>query len=273
MGTGGQLTLSQALGLGALQGVTEFLPISSSGHLVLAQNLWPGLEDPSLLFNTVMHLGTTAAIVVVLRRRVVALLRAALRLPFPSGRRAHSVDLRWIGLILLGSIPTAVIGLGLRDPVEAMQTRPAAVGVALLVTAAILFAVNRHGRRSRGPEDLGWVDALLVGSAQGLAVIPGISRSGATVAAGLFRNTRADVAVEFSMLLSIPAVLGANLLEGARASSELSLEAAPLLAGLVAAFVAGAVSLKALQWVVGQRRLFGFAAYCGVVGLGAMTLG
>jgi undecaprenyl-diphosphatase len=269
------LTLSQALGLGVLQGVTEFFPISSSGHLVLAQNLWPGLEDPSLLFNVVVHLGTTAAIVVVLRRRVAALLRAAVVLPFTStGRRADPVEVRWIGLIILASIPTAAIGLALRGVVGGMQTRPGWVGVALLVTAATLFGVNRYGRRARGAAELGWLDAVIVGVTQGLAVIPGLSRSGVTVAAGLVRHTRAEVAVEFSMLISIPAILGANLLEGARAgTSQLSLDAAPLLVGLIAAFVAGALSLKVLQWAVSQRRLAGFAVYCGVLGLGALSLG
>ena len=268
------MTLSQALGLGVLQGVTEFLPISSSGHLVLAQNLWPGLDDPSLLFNVVVHLGTTAAILVVLRRRVAALLRAALRLPFTRAAEwADSPDLRWLGLIVLASVPTAVIGLSLRSLVEGMQTLPAAVGVSLLVTAGILLAVNRRGRRARGAEDLGWVDAVIVGSAQGLAVIPGISRSGATVAAALFRDTRAEVAVEFSMLISVPAIVGANLLEGVRAgTTQLSVGAAPLLVGLGAAFVAGALSLKVLQWAVRGRRLSGFAVYCALAGLGAIAL-
>jgi undecaprenyl-diphosphatase len=155
-----------------------------------------------------------------------------------------------------------------------MQTKPAAVGAALLVTAGILAVADRVGDRSREESELRWVDAVIVGAAQGLGVIPGISRAGATVTAALVRNTRAEVAVEFSMLISIPAVLGANLLEGTRAGAgALSAQGIPLLVGFVAAFLVGALSLNALRWVVGRRKLLPFAAYCGLVGLGALSLG
>jgi undecaprenyl-diphosphatase len=267
------LTLSQALGLGVLQGVTEFLPISSSGHLVLAQNLWPGLTGSHLLFDVVVHLGTVGAIVWVFRRRVMRLFLALWALTVGGGPKSP-VDARWLGLIVVASVPTALIGLVLRGVVEKMQIEPAAVGAALLVTAGFLFAADRVGNRSREESELGWVDAVVVGAAQGLGVIPGISRAGATVAAALARNTRAEVAVEFSMLISIPAVLGANLLEGTRAGvGELSAQAVPLLVGFIAAFFVGALSLNALRWVVGRRKLLPFAAYCGVVGLGALSLG
>jgi undecaprenyl-diphosphatase len=267
------LTLSQALGLGVLQGVTEFLPISSSGHLVLAQNLWPGLAGSHLLFDVVVHLGTLGAIVWVFRHRVMRLLRALWTFVLGGGPGA-SVDMRWLGLIVVASVPTALIGLALRAIVEGMQTKPAAVGLALLVTAGLIGVADRVGDRSRGESELRWADALVVGVAQGLGVIPGISRAGATVAAALMRNTRAEVAVEFSMLISIPAVLGANLLEGTRAGAgELSAQGVPLLIGFFAAFLVGAASLNALRWVVGRRKLLPFAAYCGVVGLGALGLG
>lgn len=271
--TGGRLTLLQALGLGVLQGVTEFLPISSSGHLVLAQNLWPGLDGSFLVFDVFVHLGTVVAILWVLRRRVGALLRAMWTIVL--GRAAWgSADVRWLGLILLASVPTALLGLGLRDVVEGMQVRPAAVGAALLVTAAVLYASERRGNRRRGPEELGWVDAVVVGAAQGLAVIPGISRSGATVGTALVRDTAPEAAVEFSMLISVPAVLGANLYEGVRAGlAELTAQATPLGVGFFAAFVAGALSLQALRWAVARRKLLPFAAYCGAVGLGALILG
>jgi undecaprenyl-diphosphatase len=267
------LTLLQALGLGVLQGVTEFLPISSSGHLVLAQNLWPGLDGSFLLFDVFVHLGTVLAIVWVLRRRVGALVHAMWTIVL--GRAVwNSADVRWLGLILLASVPTALLGVGLRGLAEGMQIRPAAVGAALLVTAAVLYGSERRGNRRRGPEELGWVDAVVVGTAQGLAVIPGISRSGATVGAALVRDTAPEAAVEFSMLISIPAVLGANLYEvGGAGLAELTAQAAPLSAGFFAAFVAGALSLKALRWAVVRRRLLPFAVYCVVAGVGALSLG
>lgn len=265
------MTLSQALGLGALQGVTEFLPISSSGHLVLARSLWSGADSPQLLFDVVVHLGTLAAIVLILHRRIAALLIALLQLP---RRGADSPDVRWIGLIALACVPTALIGYGMRDWVEGMQTHPAWVGAALMVTAALLLWADRFPSPSRGHAEVGWADALVVGVVQGLAVIPGISRSGATVVAALSRDVRGDAAVEFSMLISIPAVIGANLLEGSRVGmGALSAEAGPLVVGFISALLAGAVSLRALMWAVQRRRLRPFAAYCAVVGLAAVTLG
>jgi undecaprenyl-diphosphatase len=253
--------------------VTEFLPISSSGHLVLAQNLWPSLHGSFLLFDVFLHLGTVLAILWVLRRRVGALLHAMWTVVL--GRAAwNSADVRWLGLILLASVPTALLGLGLRDVAEGMQVRPNAVGAALLVTAAVLFASERRGNRRRGGEELGWVDAVAVGVAQGLSVIPGISRSGATVGTALVRDTAPEAAVEFSMLISVPAVLGASLYEGARAGlAELSAQAAPLAVGFLAAFAAGALALQALRWAVVRRRLMPFAVYCAAVGLGALSLG
>jgi undecaprenyl-diphosphatase len=265
------VTLSEALGLGIVQGATEFLPISSSGHLVLVRSLWPGADSPQLLFDVVVHLGTLAAIVLILRRRIAALVVALVELP---RRGTDSPDARWLGLIALSCVPTAVIGYALRSWVEGMHSRPAWVGAALLVTALLLLSADRFPHPTRGHAEIGWVDAVLVGIVQGFAVIPGISRSGATVVAALSRGVRGDAAVEFSMLISIPAVLGANVLEGMRAGvSSISAEAGPLSVGFVAALVAGALSLKALMWAVRQRRLRPFAAYCALVGIGAVVLG
>jgi undecaprenyl-diphosphatase len=269
------VTLSQALGLGVLQGLTEFLPISSSGHLALAQHALPGGEGPSLLFNVVVHLGTLLAIAFVLRRRLLQLAAAAVGLsrardPSPD----EAVARRWLWLIVVASVPTALLGLGAREIVEAMNARPAWVGGALLCTGAILWGSERFGRRERGDAELGVADALVVGVAQGFGVLPGISRSGVTIGAALWRGVRGDTAVELSILISIPAVLGANLLEISRAGgAALRADLAPLVCGFVAAFGAGYLSLRALQWVVMRRRLLPFAAYCGLLGAGAIALG
>ncbi|MBW2281223.1 MAG: undecaprenyl-diphosphate phosphatase [Deltaproteobacteria bacterium] len=267
------MTLLQALLLGVLQGVTEFLPISSSGHLALVQRLMPDISTPFLLFEVVVHLGTLCAIGLVLRARILALLVAA-RSFLPGSTAGDPVDRRWILLIAVASLPTAAIGLALRGPVEGALHRPALVGVALLVTAVILLLSERLGRRKRGPEDLGVVDALWIGVAQGLAVFPGISRSGATIAAGLWRDARGEVAVEFSLLVSIPAVAGATLLVALTADGRLQAsDLAPLAVGFVSAFAAGVLALRALQWAVAKRKLLPFAGYCGLVGAGAIALG
>ena len=268
------MTLSQALLLGILQGATEFLPVSSSGHLALAQNLMPGLTGELLLFDVVVHLGTLLAIAVLLRRRVWGLLMAGVSLLPGVGSGGREADRRWLGLILAGSVPTALIGLGLRDTTEALLEWPAGVGVALLVTALLLVLSERMGARTRGADSLRISDALICGIAQGLAVIPGISRSGATVAAALFRGADGAVAVEFSLLLSMPAVAGAALLVALESAGRVSADqVAPLAVGFGAAFLTGMAAVRALQWIVVRRRLLPFAIYCTLVGAGAILVG
>ena len=267
------MTVQQAIGLGALQGATEFLPISSSGHLVLAQNAIPGLVGPLLLFDVVVHLGTLFAILIVYRRRVGRLLVALFS--FTSGRIvADPVERRWLWLLAAGSLPTAAIGLGLKDTTEQLLERPAPVGAALLVTAAILVLSERFGRRTRDAAQIGLLDALVIGAAQGLAVIPGISRSGATVGAALGRHVDAEAAVEFSLLLSIPAISGAGLLLFLEHAGSLSAaDLIPLAVGFTVALGTGLLALQALKWAVTRRKLFPFAIYCVFAGLLAMFWG
>jgi undecaprenyl-diphosphatase len=269
------LTLLEAFALGALQGATEFLPVSSSGHLVLAKHLVSAeaLGGSVLIFDLVVHLGTLGAIVLVLRERIGRLVRAGFSL-LPGGPEAAATDRRWIGLLLLGSVPTALIGLALRDPVEAMHERVVWVGAALLLTALLLAISERLGRRERGASSLRWADALWIGTVQGFAVIPGISRSGSTVAAALVRDVDGETSVEFSMLLSLPAIAGASFLEFLRAGpAQLVAGIAPLLIGFVTAFAIGIAALKLLQWIVVRRKLMPFAVYCAILGLGVIGLG
>jgi len=270
------LTIPQALALGVLQGATEFLPVSSSGHLALAEHLISGGERPALIFDIVLHLATLLAIVLVLRERLFELIRAALSY-FWSGEADENTRIhrRWIWLLAAASVPTALIGLSMRDVVGDARLNPSWIGAALLVTAALLVVTERAGARNRGPGDLGIVDAIWIGTAQGLAVMPGISRSGSTIAAAITRGTDSRTAVEFSMLVSIPAILGANVLELSQGGGMASLESdlVPFGVGFVAAFVTGFLSLKALQWLVERRHLLPFAVYCTLLGLGVIALG
>ena len=268
------VTVLEALALGILQGATEFLPVSSSGHLALAERLLARQSLSGLLFDVIVHLGTVLAILLVLRRRVSRLARALLALAPGSAARADETDRRWLLLLAAGSLPTAAIGLALREVALRVHAEPAWVGICLIATALILVSSERRGSRSRGAAELGLLDALLVGTVQGLAVLPGISRSGSTVGAALWRDADAETAVEFSMLLSVPAVLGANFLEIARAGlGAVQAELLPLVVGFGTAFASGALCLKALQWVVGHRKLRPFAAYCAVIGMGAIAFG
>ena len=162
----------------------------------------------------------------------------------------------------------------MKDMVEPMSESPRTVGFFLCVTAVLLVLAERLGQRTRERADLRVSDALLIGFVQGLAVLPGVSRSGATISVALWRDARPDVAVGFSLLVSIPAIVGANLLVLLEGAGELGVsDLAPFGVGFAAAFGSGYLSLHALQWVVARRRLLPFAGYCGALGVGAIAFG
>ncbi|MFQ5698347.1 MAG: undecaprenyl-diphosphate phosphatase [Myxococcota bacterium] len=268
------MTLVQAVALGVLQGVTEFLPISSSGHLALAQTLLGRNPEAALLFSVVLHLGTTAAILWVLRARVGRLVGALYSLRRPSALDPGlATERRWLGLIVVASIPTGLAGLGLRHFVEDMSQRPVWIGLAFLLTMALLLSAERIGARRRGAEALTALDALCVGCAQSVGILPGVSRSGSTITVALWRDATPEVAVEFSILISVPAILGANLLELLSGGAQATAGALALGVGFTASLLTGVAALHALVWVVRERRLTGFALYCGVLGLGAILVG
>ena len=293
------MTIAQALLLGVLQGATEFLPISSSGHLVLVPWLlgWPA---PGLAFDAVVHWGTALAIIIYFWRDWVALFLAALRflgaalgrlrtslspgqLPVredvsgPGGPHAGSqasVAARQAWFILLGTLPAGFIGYLLEDFFENMFSRPAAAAVFLLVTAALLVASERYGRRERDLDTLTWPDAVLIGLAQALAILPGISRSGSTIAAGLARGLRRTAAARFSFLLATPIVLGAGVFKvldlvqaGGLSAQVPALEVGDLVAGVVAL---GCIHF--LMRYLQSRRLYPFAVYCAGAGVACLLI-
>jgi undecaprenyl-diphosphatase len=274
------VNLFQALLLGILQGASEFLPISSSGHLVLVPWLlnWPA---PGLTFDAVVHWGTAAAVVAYFWRDWVTLVGAAIhtlretgffrRNPVSRGAEPSqgSTDARLAWLILLGTIPAAVIGYLFDDFFETMFARPVAAAGFLLVTAALLTASERIGRREHDLDSLTWSDALLVGLAQALAIFPGVSRSGATIAAGLTRNLKRASAARFSFLLATPIILAAGLfkLVDLAEAGGLASQGSALILGFVAAAVVGYGCIHFLMRYLQQRRLYPFAVYCAVAGI------
>jgi undecaprenyl-diphosphatase len=270
----GGATAMQALKaviLGIVQGLTEFLPISSSGHLVLLQNLF-GLTEPELLFDVVLHCGTLLAIVIVFRQEVLSLVYEFFRLPKSlwghgtAGRSwRYRPHFRMLVLIIVGSVPTAIIGLGFKDVFESLFGSTLAVGIALLVTGLVLFCTRWVGARGRGIDGFRARDALVVGLAQGLAITPGISRSGFTISAGLFLGLDRELAARYSFLMSIPAILGALVLELREARAG-AFGAIDLGLGFFAALVAGVFALIVLMKLVEQGRLHWFAGYCWLVG-------
>ena len=256
------MSLIDAILLGILQGATEFLPVSSSGHLVLAQHLLADFQQPGVLFDVLLHVGTMVAVVIYFRRDLAGLILSL----WQSGPKADQ-QRRLLGLLVAGSIPTAAIGLTFKDFFEKIFDRPDLVCLMLLVTGCLLWLAQQL-RGSKSPrQQLNLLDALVVGTAQGAAIIPGISRSGATIATLLLRGIDGETAARFSFLLALPAVSGAALLSLRDAGGIPQESGLAYLAGALAAMVTGLVCIHLLLAVVRKQRLHWFALYCWGVGL------
>jgi undecaprenyl-diphosphatase len=273
------VNLFQAFFLGILQGATEFLPVSSSGHLVLVPWLL-GWSASGLAFDAVVHWGTALAVVAYFWRDWVSLVQAVSRSIQPPLRRLSakpsqgSAEARLAWLILLGTLPAALIGYLLEDFFEGMFARPVAVAAFLLITAGLLTASEYLGHRQRDLDTLAWPDALLVGLAQALAIFPGISRSGATIAAGLARGLRREPAARFSFLLATPIILGAGLLKVVDLAQmgDLATQIPTLVVGFVAAGVVGFGCIHFLLRYLQRHRLYPFAVYCAVAGVACLLV-
>jgi len=252
------MTVIQAALLGLLQGVAEFLPISSSGHLVLARALM-NLDKVPELFDVILHVATLFVVIWVFRKRIGSLLVSLYRFIIRKSDESDRPNLILTLQLLGASVLTAVIGLG----ISTLNVRedPGIVSALLIVTALILTATIRS-RGNRSLEGIGWGRALIIGAAQGIGVFPGISRSGITIGSGMLSGMDRKAAGEFSFLLSLPAVGGAFLLslkDAAELSS--SVPALSLIAGFAAALAAGYASLKLLLWLIADGRLWVFALY------------
>jgi len=268
----------QAILLGLVQGLTEFLPISSSAHLVLAQSLL-GIEPPGLSLEIAVHLGTLAAVVAVFARDLGELLRAAGRLvgagargAWPRGWPAREPGAALLATLVLASLVTASVGLAAEPWLRGAFEEPRVAAALLLVTGGLLWGAGRISPGTRSVAAVDWRDGLLVGVAQGVAILPGISRSGVTIAAGLLNGLDRDAAARFSFLLSVPAILGATALEAARAGPASLLQPGleVTLPAMGAAAVTGFLAVTWLLRLVRRGRLGMFAYYCWAVGGGAL---
>lgn len=251
----------EAILLGAVQGLTEFLPVSSSGHLALGQRLF-GMREGTLTLSVMLHAGTLIATVLVLRRRVARVVGDSLAvLRDRSGLRARpgAAD---AAVVVLGSVPTGLVGLALRDTIAEWSGSAWIVGGGFCVTTALLVS-TRFVRAGERPVPT-WVGALLLGVAQSVALLPGVSRSGTTIVAAMWLGVRPDRAFELSMLLSLPAVLGATLLEARHLGGD---AVAPALVGAAVAMGVGVAALRALRGLVDRGRLSWFALWVGPVAL------
>jgi len=245
--------------LGVVQGVTEFLPVSSSAHLVLGQALL-GVRSPGVVYEAAVHLATLVAVLWVYRERVAELTVGLVR--------GEGEAWGYVGLLALASVPAAVVGLWLREPIEAAFERPAVAAGLLLVTGTMVATLRRS---AGGAEDErpGTAGAVWVGFAQAAAILPGISRSGSTVAAGVWRGVEPERMAEFSFLLSVPAVGGAALLQMGPGQAGLVTALAPELAvGFAAAAVSGILAIHLFVRSLRAGSFHRFAYYCWIVGGG-----
>ena len=236
--------------LGVIQGLTEFLPVSSSGHLVILQSL---LNVPhSIAFDTVVHLATALAVVVFFWRDIVELL---------------TTKRKMLWLILVAGVFTAVLGLGFKDYFESLFSSVTAVGFFLILTGVIIMVGERLGKGER--RDLNIWDAIIIGLAQGCAIAPGLSRSGTTISAALGRNLNRDLAARFSFLLAAPTILGAGLIQSKEIfkAGTVGIGFWPLALGFISAFISGIFAIKIFMSIIQKTSLKGFAYYCFLIGI------
>lgn len=258
------MDIFEALALAVLQGLTEFIPVSSSGHLVLAEEFFSIREVDSLAYILLLHLATVLAAAAFYRRDVAELLSALLP-PFRNAPPERKKSRRILLLVALATLVTGLIGLTLNEPLERLFQEPRLVACSLFVTGAVLIATSRL---SEGRTDLGdfpWWGALLVGLAQGSAIVPGISRSGVTIATALFAGLQRVEAVRLSFLLLIPATAGAALLESGRVASLGGDNLLQSLSGFFAAAVVGYASIYLVVRWTQKGRLWLFGLYCWLV--------
>ena len=248
--------------LGIVQGLTEFLPVSSSGHLVLAQEILNASFGQGILFEVAVHIATLFAILIFYRRRVANLVYGTLT------RERHALE--YAGKLIVGTLPAVAVALLLRDFIEEQFDSLLGVGICLIITGFLVwstrFTIKDGGIESSGTNEPTWAGALLIGCVQAFAILPGISRSGSTVAAGLALGLNPLAAAEFSFMLGMIAMAGAGVLLLPELTSIDPSVVGPILFGSVAALFSGLAALAAFVWLLRTQRFYAFAWYAWLVG-------
>jgi undecaprenyl-diphosphatase len=247
------MDILQAVLLGIVQGITEWLPVSSSGHLAILQNLF-GLGAP-VLFDIMLHLGTILAVVVVFWKEILEILKAVVKFDFTGENGKLAI------FIIVAMVPTAIIGFAFKKTFESLFSNLTAIGIALIITGCFLFICERFKRKA----ELGFKESLLVGIAQGIAIIPGISRSGATIGTGLLLGIEKEKVAKFSFLLSIPAIIGASIFDF-NATELASVGWNYALIGIIISAVVGYLTIKLLLNIIKKQKFWLFSIYCWILG-------
>ena len=269
----------ESIVLGLVQGLTEFLPVSSSGHLALLQHFFGVRSDSVMIFTVMLHVGTLVSVFIMYRSDIWILIKELFLtikdLFTGKGLRLQERSMRKLGvMIIVATIPTTVMGLGLNKFFEALNTNIPAIGIAWIVTGFLLFFADRTGDGSRNIEKMNFRNGVFIGVMQGIAICPGISRSGSTMVGGLLTGLEREFAVKFAFLISIPTILGAAVLEipqALNATASGSMEAGPMLAGIVVAAVSGVLAIKAMIKVVVAQKLKYFSYYVWALGIFAIV--
>lgn len=286
------MTILQSIFLGIIQGITEFLPVSSSGHLAILENIFHIQTDGGMLFDIMLHVGTLVAVFVVYHKDIWKMIKEAifmawdilknLRIFFLN--KIHKTHLKYIKivqnsyrkfvvLVLVSTVPTGIIGVLGGDLVDAAGETLLIPGICLLITGVLLLICDLAKEGNKKPKDVSYRDGLIIGTAQGIATLPGISRSGTTIAVCVLLGLDRKFAVKYSFILSIPAVLGAAVLE----IKDVIAEPIPVnqigiyAVGMVFAAVVGYVCIKTMLIVVRNKKFKYFAYYCFAVGIVAIA--
>ncbi|MFP4697492.1 MAG: undecaprenyl-diphosphate phosphatase [Eubacteriales bacterium] len=284
------MSFLQAIIMGIVQGLTEFLPVSSSGHLAIIRNLF-GTDYTGILFEVMLHFGTLIAIFIVYYKDILKLFIEGMGIVidffinlyklilsiFTSNKQNFRPLLstqyrKFVILVGVASIPTALFGLFFKNKMETFMTTLLVPGIALLVTGTMLVFTDKIVTGRKKEEKTTYTNAFAIGVFQGLAIIPGISRSGATIVGGLLNGLEKNFAIKFSFIASIPAVLGATILEikDIQSGSFSEVISTPYLAGTIVSAVVGFICIKTLIVLLNKKKFHWFAYYCYIVGVSSI---
>jgi undecaprenyl-diphosphatase len=257
------MTIIEGIVLGLVQGITEFLPVSSSGHLAILSLIF-GIEEGNLFYSVMLHFSTLLAVVIYFREEVIQLIGAffsLVRRIYKREGNAFEKYERMVLMILIGTIPTGIMGVGLGSVFESLYSQLHYIAIALIITGILLLLSERLAKNKYKIKNFPYANALVIGIFQGFAITPGISRSGATIVGALFMGLDREEAARFSFLLSIPAILGATLLEILSLETGVMLINSGLVIAMILSFVSGLAAISLLMTLIRRGKLYYFSIY------------